>query len=74
MQREPRDSFLGSPRGMHAREDLTVSNKCAIIIPEGAGFVKGWLTMVKFYGIIIKEVHRTHVQNERGQSLLACDR
>jgi len=24
-----------------------------------------WLTMVKFYGIIIKEVHRTHVQTER---------
>jgi len=36
-----------------------------MIITEVAGFVKGCLTMVKFYGIMIKEVHRTHVQRER---------
>jgi len=40
-QREPRVSFVSPPRGIHSGDGLPEWNKCAIIITEMEGFVKG---------------------------------
>lgn len=59
--------FPGLPALDSLWEGLDSIEQMCYNYTRGWGVVKGWLTIVTFYGIMKKEPLRTDVQNERSE-------